>query len=127
VGTDIQSIDEVRQSLSEFGTRYTDRLFTAHELECSGGSGPAAAPGLTARFAAKEAALKVLRPASVIPRWRSIEIVRDDSGACEIELHNEAAQLAEQCGVISLTVSMSHGAGVGLATVVAQLDPVERN
>jgi holo-[acyl-carrier protein] synthase len=69
VGTDVESISEIESSLRQYGERYASRLYTQHELECCGGIGPQAAPGLTARFAAKEAAIKVLRPVADIPRW----------------------------------------------------------
>jgi holo-[acyl-carrier protein] synthase len=119
VGTDVESIDEVADAVRRFGTRYLSRVYTDHEVASAGGTGPDASPGLTARFAAKEATLKVLRPGGArIPTWRSIEVHRHPDGWCEIRLTDEAAALARQAGLGELAVSLSHGAGVGMATVV---------
>ena len=57
------------------------------------------AAGLAARFAAKEAAIKALRPAGPQPDWRSIEVRRDPEGWCDMHLTGEAARLAEIAGV----------------------------
>ncbi|MEO9198838.1 MAG: hypothetical protein ABI206_08810, partial [Antricoccus sp.] len=53
VGTDIQAIDEIEQSIRAHGARYLTRLFTKHEIDSCGGLTAAPeilAPGLTARF-----------------------------------------------------------------------------
>lgn len=119
VGTDIQSIEEVADSIVRFGSRYATRLFTDHEIDSCGGVNTSAAPGLTARFAAKEATMKVLRPTERIPRWRSIEVCRQPGGWVEIALHAEAAELARERRISDMSVSLSHGGDVGTATVVA--------
>jgi phosphopantetheinyl transferase (holo-ACP synthase) len=55
----------------------------------------------------------------VVPRWRSIEVRTSPNGAPSLVLHDEAAELARQRRIGSMSVSLSHGAGVGTATVVA--------
>ncbi len=121
VGTDVQSIEEVADSLNRFGSRYTSRLFTDRELRASGGiAAPTAAASLAARFAAKEATIKVLRPEFDAPPWLSIEIRRKPGGWTELTLVGEAAELARKAGLGRFAVSLSHGAGVGVATVIAQ-------
>jgi holo-[acyl-carrier protein] synthase len=118
VGTDVQSIEEVAASIARFGDNYVRRLYTDHEIDCSGGTGPDAAPGLAARFAAKEATIKALRLNDEFPGWTAIEVRRRPGGWCELELHREAKQMAERAGVRQLSLSMSHGAGIATATVV---------
>ena len=119
VGTDVESIAEVAASLAQFGDRYLSRLFTADEVAACDPTTPAAASGLAARFAAKEAVIKLLSPATMVPRWRSIEIRTAPNGSPSVALHDEAAQLAREQGIGPLSVSLSHGAGIGTATVVA--------
>ena len=119
VGTDVESIADVAAALAQFGDRYLSRLFTADELAACGPITPAAAPRLAARFAAKEAVIKVLSPVDRVPRWRSIEIRNAPNGSPSVALHEEAAQLAQEQGIGPLSVSLSHGAGIGTATVVA--------
>jgi len=84
---------------------------------------PSAAPRLTARFAAKEAVIKLLapgdRPTDAVPRWRSIEVRTAPNGAPSMILHDEAADQAAERGIHELSVSLAHAAGIGTATVVA--------
>ena len=122
VGTDVQSVAEVEASLERYGNRYTRRLFTDHELVACGGALPSAAPRLTARFAAKEAVIKLLAPTDTAPRWRSIEVHSDSAGAPSVSLSDDAADLARQRGVARISLSLSHGAGIGIATAVALVD-----
>jgi holo-[acyl-carrier protein] synthase len=120
VGTDVESIFEVARSIERFGSRYTDRLYTPHELESCGGRRAGAAPGLTARFAAKEATIKVLRPVGDdVPGWKSIEVRRTPGGWVELALSGRAEEMARAAGLRHLELSLSHSAGVAMATVVA--------
>lgn len=123
IGTDVQSIAEVEASIAQFGDRYVRRIFTDHEVAACGGITTLAAPGLAARFAAKEATIKLLRPTTLVPAWRSIELRTRPGGAVEVCLHDEAADLAREARLGELSVSLSHGAGVGMATVVALAEP----
>jgi holo-[acyl-carrier protein] synthase len=122
VGTDVQSIDEVADSIARFGESYVRRVYTDHEVECSGGATRDAAPRLAARFAAKEATIKALRMTEEFSGWTEIEVRRQPGGWCELQLHGEAKRLAELSGVRQLALSMSHGAGIATATVVGLFD-----
>ncbi len=123
VGTDVESVEEIEKSLRQFGSRYTSRVFTDHEVESCGGLDGHAGPGLAARFAAKEATIKMLAPEVGAPTWRSIEVRRRPGGWCDLVLSDEAEELAMRQGLQQCSLSMSHGAGVGLATVVALCYP----
>lgn len=121
VGVDVQSIAEVAESIAHFGSRYTERLFTAHELESCAGDPLRRAEGLAARFAAKEALIKVLRSVENVPTYKSIEVRKMPGGWVELELAPDAEAMARAEGVTSLSLSLSHGGGVGIATVVASV------
>jgi holo-[acyl-carrier protein] synthase len=118
VGVDIQPIDEVETSLLHFGDRYRGFLFTDHELE-SCGETPGCAPKLAARFAAKEAVLKILDTEEMVPSWRSIEVTTSTRGGLKIVLHDTAALLAQQQGIDAFSVSVSHCADYAIAAVTA--------
>jgi holo-[acyl-carrier protein] synthase len=120
VGIDVQSIEEVELSMREYGSRYTDRIFTEHELASCGGSPSAAASGLAARFAAKEAMMKILDPDGLAPGWKNIEVQRTRTGRPEIVLWGDAELLARRRGVQEISLSLSHSGGVAVAAVVAQ-------
>ena len=76
VGADVVSVHQVEASVARFGSRYLERVYTQHELESSVGRSPVRAASLAARFAAKEATFKVLRPVGHQPDWRSVEVRR---------------------------------------------------
>ena len=117
VGVDLADIGEVIDAVERFGDRYLHRLFTSHEIESCHGANAAAS--LAARFAAKEAVVKVLEPAGARPPWRDIEVIRRDDGACRIRLHRRAAALAAERSVGPMSVSLSHEAGMAVAVVAA--------
>ena len=86
----------------------------------TGGSGALAAESLAARFAAKEAVMKVLRPVGVQLDWRSIELHQMTGGWCEIRLSGAAAAMAAEAGIEELAVSLTHEATVAGAVVVGR-------
>lgn len=120
VGTDVQSIDEVAASVVEFGTRYTSKIFTEHEIESCEANLATAAQSLAVRFAAKESVLKILDLTGPVPPWKSIEVRRTPRGRPEIHLLDEAARIAHDQGITDFSLSLSHGAGIASAVVVVQ-------
>ncbi len=124
VGIDLTSVDEVAASIARFGDRYVARMFTPHEQAfCRIGDGPEAnrpyrVESLAARFAAKEAVLKVLRPTGPRPPWRDIEVYRTDGGWCELRLSGSAAGLAARAGIDRWSVSLTHHEALAAAVVV---------
>jgi holo-[acyl-carrier protein] synthase len=122
VGTDLVPVEHVAESVARFGDRYVGRVYTDHEVSCCQGTPSVMAAGLAARFAAKEATIKVLRPTGHQPDWRSIEIRRDPGGWCTLNLTDEAARMAREQGINNMAVSLTHEAGMAAAVVVAVCD-----
>ncbi len=120
VGADITRVDHVCASVARFGDRYLQRVFTPHEIASCTGSSSVAAASLAARFAAKEATIKVLRPEDAMPAWKSIEVRRHSSGWCELHLTGEAAKLAAAADITDLAVSLTHDGDLAAAVVLAQ-------
>lgn len=120
VGIDLTSVEAVRVAVGAHGDRYLTRVYTPAELADCGGD-PARLAG---RFAAKEAAIKVLRPRSseALP-WSDIEVVRRPGGHVELHLAGLAAAHAEQQGLEDFAVSLSHEGESACAVVVAQIGP----
>ena len=127
MGVDLVAVADVREAVRVHADRYLTRIYTPRELaDCGWGVHAVATERLAARFAAKEAAMKVLRPARdrgdpAIP-WQAIEVVRDASGAPELEFSGSAAELAREAGFASVAVSLTHERTYGAAVVVAELD-----
>jgi holo-[acyl-carrier protein] synthase len=119
VGTDVTAVHEVAESVDRFGLRYLERIYTDHEIRSCVGAPLVEAASLAARFAAKEATIKVLRPVGHQPDWRSVEVRRDPGGWCTMVLSGRAAALAEQAGITDLAVSLTHEGDVAAAVVVA--------
>lgn len=121
VGIDVVTVADIVESLAVHGDRYLERVYTPHELDCSrtGADGAYAPEALAARFVAKEAVVKVLRPTGGRPEWRSIEIRRGDGGWCEIRLTGRAADLAEEAGIRDVSISLSHEPTVAAAVAAA--------
>jgi holo-[acyl-carrier protein] synthase len=119
VETDVVAIHQVAESVESFGARYLERVYTEHELRSCVGSPATRAASLAARFAAKEATFKVLRPSGHQPDWRSVEVRRAPGGWCTMALNGHAAVLADQAGIARLAVSLTHEGDVAAAVVVA--------
>ena len=125
VGIDLVSVSDVADSVRRFGDQYVHRIFTTHEIDCCliGGRSPGTAAGyssesLAARFAAKEAVVKVLRPVGPRPAWRDIEVYRDRNGWTEIRLSGRADLLAAEAGIDHLAVSLTHEEFTAAAVVI---------
>jgi len=114
VGIDLVKASTIAEALAEHGERYLERVYTAAERENCGGD----PLRLAARFAAKEAAMKVLAPDrdTAVP-WPDIEIVRTGA-APELRLHGRAAQLADAAGLTAFALSFTHEDGYAAAVVV---------
>lgn len=123
VGTDVVAVHQVAESVERFGPRYLQRVYTEHELTSCTGSPSVRAASLAARFAAKEATIKLLRPAGHQPDWRSVEVRRHAGGWCTMALTGHAAALADEAGVADLAVSLTHEGDLAAAVVVALCRP----
>jgi len=119
VGIDVAEIAEVEDAIARYGDRYERRLFTECERTEASGTAPVRAASLAARFAAKEATIKILAPLGEAPPWRSIEVRREPGDAPQLHLHGPAAEIANRAGITSWAVSLTHDAGIAAAVVVA--------
>jgi holo-[acyl-carrier protein] synthase len=119
VGIDLVSVESVRDSISAHAEHYLRRIYTEREVhDCSTPTG-VDPERLAARFAAKEATLKALRPDDVGIPWNTIEVRRHPAGWVDLELTGPAAALAAQAGVTELALSIAHEAGFATAVVIA--------
>jgi holo-[acyl-carrier protein] synthase len=119
VGTDLVLIQTVRDSIDAHAEHYLERVYTEREVEDCRTPEGIDPERLAARFAAKEATLKVLRPRDEGIPWNAIEVRRDPSGWVELALSGPAASLATDAGVTDFSLSISHEGGFATAIVVA--------
>jgi holo-[acyl-carrier protein] synthase len=120
VGNDLVWIPEVGKAISQFGQRYLDKVFSAAELNDCAGIPERRNASLAARFAAKEAVMKILGldKNSALP-WRAIEVIRPAGKAPSIRLHPPASLFARQAGILHCSLSLSHEHEYAIATVIA--------
>jgi holo-[acyl-carrier protein] synthase len=111
VGIDVVDIERFGESLSRT-TGLTARLFTPSE---------AARPlaSLAARFAAKEALAKALGAPTGL-NWHDAEVVSESSGRPLLEMRGSVRARADDLGVSSVHLSLSHDAGIASAVVVLE-------
>lgn len=111
VGIDVVDVERFGESLTRT-PGLSARLFTPTEA-----TRPLAS--LAARFAAKEALAKALG-APVGLHWHDAEVVSESSGRPLMELRGSVRARADELGVGSVHVSLSHDAGIASAVVVLE-------
>ncbi len=118
-GIDLVEVERIEGAIARFGERFLKRVFTAGELEYGRGR----PLELAARFAAKEAASKALGIGVQHHEgvcWREIEVVSDERGKPSLKLTGRAAQRAEEIGLRTFALSLSHTHQYAIAMVVAE-------
>jgi len=114
VGIDIVDIGIFKSRLDD---GMITELFLPGEIEyCSSRARPW--ESYAARFAAKEASFKALGAGlSSGLRWRSVEIIKEESGAVSVKLSGKALEQAGNLQVKQIRLSISHS-GVNAIAVV---------
>jgi holo-[acyl-carrier protein] synthase len=118
VGIDIVEIDRFERLIKKY-PKVIQRLFTKKEQKI-GHQSKAQIARLAARFAAKEATMKVLGVGLWAVDFTDIEIIVTENKKPAINLNGRAKKLAEQLIKGSPSVSLSHSLNIAAATVVAR-------
>ncbi len=120
LGIDLVEIERIRSNIDKHGERFLNRVFTRRELDfCMERKFPA--PGLAARFAAKEAAMKALGTGyGQSVGWHDVELVGGGDTAPELEFHAGAKQRAQIMGVKRALVTITHERAMAVAVVVLE-------
>ena len=115
VGVDIIEIERVERALAKFGERFLRRVYTRLEVAFCRGR----VPELAARFAAKEAVSKALGTGMRGVAWREIEVSPDQRGKPHVHLYGRARQRAQDLGLDTFAISLSHSRDHAIAFVSA--------
>ncbi len=120
VGVDIVSIDRIRRSMREYGRSFVKRVYTETEQTyCGDKAHPA--QHYAARFAAKEATMKVLGTGWENGiRWRDISVSRSPDAPPEIIVQGKASDIVRQRQISNFHLSLTHGADQALAFCVGE-------
>lgn len=103
-GVDIIEVARIESAIERHGERFFRRFFTEQERTfCEDNP-----TRLAGRFAVKEAVGKAFGTGIGDINWTDVEIVCDDRGKPELHLHNNAQRLAQQLGLTTWSISLSH-------------------
>ena len=117
IGIDAVEVGRMRTILARTPS-FAARVFTPRELVYAR-SARDPSERLAARFAAKEAVLKVLGRGIGACALTDIEIVRAESGAPTLDLTGAAARLSAEAEVVNWQLSMTHTDTMAIAIAIA--------
>jgi len=121
IGVDVVDLERFA-SVVHRRPRLVDRVFTPDERAyCDRGKGSAVrSQRYAARYAAKEAVMKVLGCGLGAYRFHDVAVARDeDSGEPGLVVRGKAAALADERGIVRWHLSLTHSDAVAVAFVVA--------
>lgn len=119
-GIDVQSVQEVAESLATFGDRYLRRVHRPSEITDATMAPRRRAEHFAGRFAAKEAVVKALEvPSTIAWNWQMVEIISRQGQPPAVQLHGDVAVWARQRGVREVKVSITHDGDLAVAFALA--------
>ena len=120
IGIDIEEVSRVRDAIERHGRRFLERVFTAGEIAYVE-SKANKWERYTARFAAKEAAMKAIGTGwDKGVTWQDVEVVNTASGCPTLVLHQRAKEIAEAKGCTRTFVTLSHTRAMAVAQVLLE-------
>ena len=113
VGVGVDLVDVTRfESKLEQTTGLTERIFTSEEIGSKTES-------LAGYWAAKEALIKALGNPTGLS-FQDVQIAKDDLGKPRLEISGATEIRANELGITSWHLSISHDAGMAVAVVIAE-------
>lgn len=125
LGTDICQISRIKETVDKYKTRFLNKTFTEKEIEYAYNHKRSSYDKLAVRFATKEAVSKALGVGinglgwSKGIDWKDVEVQRTLMGELDIVLSGKAKDIANQKGITSWKVSVSHMGDYATSTVIA--------
>ena len=114
IGTDIIEIARIKQAADRRGERFLRRIYTEKELNLYGQS----PQSLAARFASKEAVMKLLGARKKGISWQDIETLAHPGGQPRLNLYGRAQHEARNLGIKEIAVSLAHSRDYAIATAI---------
>lgn len=123
IGIDIIEIDSIAEAILRWQTSFLKRIYTDTEIENCCGS----AASLAARFAAKEAVMKVIGGCSSAIGFKDIEIISNDHGRPIVYLSGKAFEISRRIGISTFHISLSHCEKYAVAFVIGEVSSADRD
>ena len=122
VGVDMIETDRVARVLSKHPIRFLERVYTeAERAFCRG-----RVPELAARFAAKEAVMKMLGTGARSVGWKEIEVLPDRRGKPLVYLYGGARRRAQVIELDAIDISLTHLLSFAMAVSVGHVREPEQ-
>lgn len=118
ISTDIIEIRRIKKAMARRGNKFLRRVYTEREIARY----QEKPSSLAARFAAKEAVMKALGRGMFAIGWRDIEVLSEPDGNPTVCLHGRAELRANQLGLKTFKLSLSHCRDYALAVALATTD-----
>ncbi|MCG8516239.1 MAG: holo-ACP synthase [Halanaerobiales bacterium] len=119
LGIDLVKIERFKNIIERWGNKFLERVFTPAELDYCRDS-INYPERLAARFAAKEAAFKMLEGTARGVGWHDFEVNNTAKGRPQLFLRGKAARLAEEKGIVFIHLSLSHERDFAIAQVIGE-------
>jgi len=113
-GIDIIEITRIKKAIARWGEAFLRRVYTEAEIKLYHKK----PSSLAARFACKEAVMKLLGTGRRGLCWREIETLSHPSGKPMVKLYGRAKDKAKSLGVGEINVSLSHSKEYAIASVI---------
>jgi len=123
MGIDIAEIPRLAKIISRYGDKFTNKIYTATELDfCARAAEARAAIYYAGRWAAKEAFYKALPPpVQPLSSWKSVQVLSDGEGRPYIDICCEKLRFAlADIGVSAIHLSISHERTHCVAAVIIE-------
>ena len=114
IGIDIIEIARIKQAIARWGEVFLRRVYTEQELMLYRKS----IPSLAARFAGKEAVVKLFGARKTGIKWRDIEILSRPGGQPFVNLYGRAKSEAGELGLQEINISLSHSKEYAVAAAI---------
>ena len=115
IGVDIIEIGRIKEAVDGWGEKFLKRVYTEAELAAYRHK----PSSLAARFACKEAVMKLLGTGKYGINWREVETLSHPSGKPLVKLYGRAKIKADELGIDEIAVSLSHSKEHAVAYVSA--------
>jgi holo-[acyl-carrier protein] synthase len=117
IGTDLVELDRFRTTLERTPGIKTRTFTSAEQAYCDAKNDPT--ERYAVRWAAKEAVMKAMGVGLGVVSMSDIEVVREESGAPSIVLHDTAAAKADELGITEWKITLTHTERQAQAIAVA--------
>ena len=113
-GIDIIEISRIKKAVDRWGEPFLRRVYTEEELHLCRQK----PSSLAARFASKEAVMKLLGTGKNGISWLEIETLAQPNGKPVLNLHGRARSEASKLGIKDIAISLSHSREYAVASAV---------